>query len=85
MGGPSQLGVAFAEAVRRHRVRKGLSQEALAEAADIHHTYVGLLERGRRRPTIEVADRIARALGRSLSTMIAEAERESAKIGRGNV
>ncbi len=46
--------------VRKHRPQKGLSQEALAEAAGIHHTYVGLLERGERKPTIEVAERVAR-------------------------
>ena len=45
------------------------------EAAGIHHTYVGLLERGERKPTIDVADRVARALGKKLSVLIAEAER----------
>lgn len=54
-----------------------MSQEALAEAAGIHHTYVGLLERGKRKPTIDVADRLARALGIRLSTLIEEAERHS--------
>jgi ribosome-binding protein aMBF1 (putative translation factor) len=75
MGGLSQVGAAFAELVRKHRTRKGLSQEALAEAAGIHHTYVGLLERGERKPTIDVAERVARALGCKLSALIAEAER----------
>ncbi len=79
MGVPSRLSAAFARVVRRHRARGGLSQEALAEAAGIHHTYVGLLERGKRTPTIDVAERVARALGRKLSTLIAEAERESGK------
>ena len=40
---------------------------------------VGLLERGERKPTIDVAERVARALGRKLSTLIAEAERKSVK------
>ncbi len=77
MGRPSQLSLSFAQVVRRHRVRQGLSQEALAEAAGIHHTYVGLLERGERKPTIEVAERVARALGKKLSALVAEAERTS--------
>jgi transcriptional regulator with XRE-family HTH domain len=62
--------------VRKHRARQGLSQEALAEAAGTHHTYVGLLERGECKPTIDVAERVARALGKRLSALIAEAERE---------
>jgi transcriptional regulator with XRE-family HTH domain len=66
----SRLGAAFADAVRR----RGLSQEALAEAAGIHHTYVNLVERGARKPTIEVADNIARALGIKLSILSSEAE-----------
>ncbi len=57
----------------------GLSQEALAEAAGVHHTYVGLVERGKRNPTIEVAERLARALGKKLSALIAQAERTTSK------
>lgn len=77
MGKPSHLTASFAQIVRKYRARKGLSQEALAEAAGIHHTYVGLLERGLRNPTIEVAERVARALGKKLSALISEAERKS--------
>ena len=75
MAGPSRLTASFSHVVRKHRVRQGLSQEALAEAGGIHHTYVGLLERGKRTPTIDVAERVARALGKNLSALIAEAER----------
>ena len=76
MGDGARLSTAFAHVIRRHRSRKGLSQEALAEAAEIHHTYVGLLERGKRKPTIDVAHRLPVALGVKLSTLINEAERE---------
>ena len=61
--------------IRKHRKAKGLSQEALAERADIHHTHVGLIERGERTPGLDVAQRVARALGFPLSALIAEAEK----------
>jgi transcriptional regulator with XRE-family HTH domain len=77
MGVSSPLSVAFAETVRRRRESKGLSQEALAEAAGVHPTYVSLVELGKRKPTVEVAERLARALGQKLSSLIAEAERLS--------
>lgn len=51
--------------------------------AGIHHTYVGLIERGKRKPTIEVAERIARALGKKLSTLIGEAERKCQRMSAG--
>jgi hypothetical protein len=40
-----------------------------------HHTNIGLVERGQRKPNIEVAERLAHALVRKLSTLGAEAER----------
>ena len=40
----------------------GLSQEKLAETAGLHPTYVSMVERGIRNPTLDVAARIAKAL-----------------------
>jgi transcriptional regulator with XRE-family HTH domain len=67
--------------VKKHRLAKKLSQEALAEKADVHPTYIGLLERGQRTPGIDVAERIAIAMGMKLSHMVAEAERLIKKLG----
>lgn len=53
----------FAENVRRIRLELGLSQEALAEAAGVHRTYVGMLERGEKNVTIYNIERISIALG----------------------
>ncbi|HNR71739.1 MAG TPA: helix-turn-helix transcriptional regulator [Verrucomicrobiota bacterium] len=51
------------KAVLRYRRRAGLSQEALAEKADIHPNYVGRIERGECSATITILLRIAKALG----------------------
>ena len=53
----------FAVNVRRRRLTLGLSQEALAELAGVHRTYVGMLERGEKNVTIYNIERIALALG----------------------
>lgn len=52
----------FAANVRRRRLELGLSQEELAEAAGVHRTYVGMLERGEKNVTIYNIERIALAL-----------------------
>ncbi len=49
--------------VRRLQVGKDLSQEAFADEAGIHRTYVSDIERGSRNPTITVVERLAVALG----------------------
>lgn len=48
--------------LRRIRVKRGLSQEALAVDAEIDRTYVGRLERGLENPTVAVLERLAIAL-----------------------
>jgi transcriptional regulator with XRE-family HTH domain len=49
--------------VQRLRRAKDYSQEELAHRADIHQTYLSGVERGRRNPSIQVLERIAKALG----------------------
>lgn len=66
----------FNRMVRHHRLRRRLSQEALSELADVDRTYVGLLERGKRSPGLDVAQKLAAALDVPLADLISEAERE---------
>ncbi|MBU0569021.1 helix-turn-helix domain-containing protein, partial [bacterium] len=41
----------FGDRLRTLRKARGLSQEALAEKADTHFTYIGVIERGEQSPT----------------------------------
>jgi transcriptional regulator with XRE-family HTH domain len=65
---------AFATVLRRHRAQKEITQETLAERADIASKMVSLIERNERNPSLNVADSIAQGLGISLAQMIKEAE-----------
>ena len=49
--------------IRRLRTERGLSQEAFADLAGIHRTYVSDIERGARNPTILIVQRLGDALG----------------------
>ena len=53
----------FARNLRAARVARQISQERLAELADIHRTYVGSVERGERNISIDNMQRLAEALG----------------------
>jgi transcriptional regulator with XRE-family HTH domain len=59
----------FGARVRALRETKGLSQEQLAEEAELHRTYIGGVERGERNVSFDNIVRIARALGIKLKTL----------------
>ena len=52
----------FAMNVRKYRMDKGLSQEALADLAGLHRTYISAVERERRNISIDNIENIAAAL-----------------------
>lgn len=62
----------FARNLRKHRMTQGLSQEELAELADLHRTYVGSVERGERNISIDNIERLALALGVRTSDLLKE-------------
>ena len=64
----------FGRAVRARRERIGLSQEALADEANVHRTYVSMLERGVSNPTLSVIFDLAEALGTTMASLVREVE-----------
>jgi transcriptional regulator with XRE-family HTH domain len=50
------------DTVRRCRTQAGLSQEKLAEKADLHPVYIGKVERGEQWISLHALLRIAKAL-----------------------
>ncbi|RTL53467.1 MAG: XRE family transcriptional regulator [Rhodocyclaceae bacterium] len=62
--------VAFGQAVRACRKEMDLSQEALADLAEIDRSHMGKIERGERNVTLLNVVRIARALGLEASDFL---------------
>ena len=66
---------ALGAAIRAERTARGLSQEALADAAKIDRSHMGKVERGERNVTILNIARIAAALGCQPSQLLSLAGR----------
>lgn len=60
--------------MRRERVKRGFSQEGLADACGLHRTYIGSVERGERNISLDNIERIATALEMSPMDLLREAE-----------
>lgn len=58
------------KAVRECRIEANISQERLAELADCHRNYIGLLETGKRNPSYIRLIEVASALGMSLGDLV---------------
>jgi transcriptional regulator with XRE-family HTH domain len=50
------------EAIRTERIKAGLTQEKLAEKADLARNYIGNIERAEYKITVETLAKIAKAL-----------------------
>lgn len=72
----TQFSSQFGKVVRKLRHERKVSQERLAEMAGLDRTFVSMIERGKRRATLDTAKQLAQALGTSLSRMIGEAEKK---------
>ena len=71
----------FGAEVKRRRNELGISQEELAERANLHRTYVSDVEAGKRNPSLASIERLANGLGASLSSVFGSAEVKHAAPG----
>ncbi|MBV8383373.1 MAG: helix-turn-helix transcriptional regulator [Planctomycetaceae bacterium] len=76
--GTDSLQLRFGLIVRDRRLKRGLSQERLADLAGLHRTYVSLLERGRRMPSLYVIAKLAEALETTIVDLVHELPRGGA-------
>ncbi|MBI5083314.1 MAG: helix-turn-helix transcriptional regulator [Acidobacteria bacterium] len=65
---------AFGLALREIRTAKGLSQEGLAHEAGVDRSYVSLLERGLKSPTLRMVFKLAGILGVAAAELVGRTE-----------
>jgi len=64
----------FGENVRKHRRLLDISQEELAHRADLHRTYIGMIERAEKNITLINIEKIASALQVKIEDLIKESD-----------
>lgn len=60
----------FASSMKACREAKGISQEKLAEYANLHRTYIGSIERAEKIPSLVTVVKISKALNINISELI---------------
>ncbi len=69
------LVAAFASTLRDERLRLCLTQEDLAERAEVSARFISFLETGRRQPSLSAFAAVSKGLGLPLSTLAAAVEK----------
>jgi len=69
MESKAKILIKFGERVRQLRKERGLSQEQLAFKANLHRTYIGMIERAEKNITLINIEKIAIALSVDLPTL----------------
>ena len=64
------ISIKFGEKVREIRVSQNLSQEQLAHLADVHRTYIGMVERAEKNITLVNIEKIANALKVNITELL---------------
>lgn len=58
--------------IKELRLQNNLSQEKLAELADLDRTYIPGIEAGKRNVSLEVIEKIAKAFSMSISELLSD-------------
>ena len=62
--------IKFGEKLRKERLKRRLSQEKLAELANVNRNYIGMLERAERDPSLSYIAKIAKALKLKVKALV---------------
>lgn len=65
---------ALGEAIRHTRIKRGMSQEALALLANVDRSYIGNIERGENNVAMLTLQKIATALDMTISQLMKQAK-----------
>lgn len=68
----------FGRIIRQSREQRGLSQEQLAEFADLNRSYLGEIERGLVTPSLATLEKLAKAFNTKPSLLLAYCEHDNA-------
>ncbi len=66
----TDINIAFGRHLAAIRKAQGFSQEAFAYKCGIDRTYIGILERGEKSPTLNTLAKIAKSFNLSLSELL---------------
>lgn len=61
--------IKFGKRVREERLKRKLSQEAFADIAGVHRTYIGMIERAEKNITLQNIQKISNALKIKISDL----------------
>ena len=62
----------LAKNIRFERLKQGLSQAELAEKANLHHNYIGRIERAKCNISIKTLENLAKALKTDINGLLGE-------------
>ena len=78
------INAVFGAVLRGRRIAMRLSQEELAGLAGLHRTFISLIERGQRNPSLDVIRKLALALDTTATSLVSEVEQQLADAARTN-
>ncbi|MES2552681.1 MAG: helix-turn-helix transcriptional regulator [Pseudomonadota bacterium] len=66
----------FASVLKRKREALGITQDALAMRSELDRTYISMLERGLRKPSLQTVFSLAKSLEIEVTELIREVEND---------